>query len=144
MTSDLIAVAFVVLGAIGLAGSVVVARRRGVGPALTLAAWSLLLIGLWLVGATRLIARLVTAIGSFVTGLVFSPVVWLGVVILGLSVVLFVAGAWLRGRVQGDRVARPARQRGATQQKGIAAKPVRDSDDDFAEIEEILRRRGIS
>ena len=81
--------------------------------------------------------------------LVFSPVVWLGLVVTALSAVLFVVSGWMlrRGAPQkaaatgkaepGQGKALP-RSPGSSQPTGPAG-----AGDDMADIEEILRKHGI-
>lgn len=117
---------------LGLLASWGVSRRRGAASGMRGAAWSLVPMGFYLTGLT-----------AFLSGLVFSPLKWAGVVVLGLAGVLYlVSGVSLRT----PRAARAPRETGpsrARQVPGPAAPPAK-ADDDMADIEEILRRRGIS
>src|SRR5215471_6279915 len=96
------------LTAIGLIGSWFALRRRGARAAMRGVAWSLLPIALYLVGVLQVLWRFGVAIGDFFGGLAFSPRVWSGVIIAGISLVLFVVTGGLRGRARrkqgkGDR-----------------------------------------
>lgn len=146
------------LTAVGIVLSYLVFRRRGMIAGLRAIAWSLLPLAAYLIGAPRTLWDIGTAIVRFVTGLVFSPMVWAGVVLAGLSAVLFVVSGTLRGRALSR-----ARAQGQTAEGGAAgeqagggpkAKPrqVEQSTgsagagaagDDFSDIEAILKRRGI-
>src|SRR5580698_1055563 len=53
------------------------------------AAWSLLPLVMYLTGSIRLVGRLGSAIVSFAGSFVFSPKAWLGVILFGLAVLLF-------------------------------------------------------
>ncbi|SDR25277.1 cellulose synthase [Thermostaphylospora chromogena] len=154
------------LTGVGLVVSFLLLRRRGAASGLRMAAWSLLPLAAYLTGALPTLWRIGTAVVGFVTGLVFSPAVWAGVALAGLSVVLFLVSGVLRGRAR-DRAAAPA-ERGrqgvaASQAKGVTAggsaagasadeatrpmaRPAKKpaADDDFSDIEEILKRRGIT
>jgi hypothetical protein len=151
------------LTGLGLVLSWVALRRRGAGAGLRGAAWSLLPMAAYLTGAVEMLWRIGTAIADWVGGFVFSPKVWFGVIVFALAVLLFMVSGALRrraaarsGRVQGaDRRAvgpataggQPAAERGALERASAsraAAKGKADADDEFAEVEEILRRRGIS
>ena len=125
------------LSLIGLLLSFVVWRRRGAASGLRAAAWSLLPAAAGLTGVLRLFAEVADSVGSWAARLVFSPVVWLGVVVAGVSGLLFVASGVLRRR-QGDRPA-------VTGRTAHPAAPARSGapalDDD---IEAILRKHGIS
>jgi hypothetical protein len=152
------------LTGLGLVLSWVALRRRGAGAGLRGAAWSLLPLAAYLTGAVEMLWRIGTAIADWVGGLVFSPRVWAGVIVFALAVLLFMISGPLRRRAA-DRSARvegsgrravgpataagqqPAADRGALERASAgraAAKGKADADDEFAEIEEILRRRGIS
>src|SRR5262252_3404562 len=86
------------LTALGLIGSWFALRRRGPRAAARWLAWSLLPIALYLLGILQVLWRFGVAIGDFFSGLVFSPKVWSGVVLIGIALVLFVVTGGLRGR----------------------------------------------
>jgi hypothetical protein len=97
-----------------------------------------------------------TGLTKFLADLVFSPVKWAGVIVLGLGAVLYVtSGVMLRrgggakegsGRVDAGRgdsggapkAASKGRAKPAVEERKAAADP------DLAEIEQILKNRGIS
>ncbi|WP_018656452.1 hypothetical protein [Actinomadura flavalba] len=129
--------------ALGLVLSWAVARRRGAASGLRGAAWALVPTAATLTGVTE-----------FLVDLAFSPVKWAGVGVAGLAVLLYLtSGAMLsrkvtaaeegggappketRGRARGgDRaVERPAGRSGSG-----------GGDPEMAEIEAILRNRGIN
>jgi hypothetical protein len=120
-----------VLTLLGGAASVLLWRRRGAASGLRALAWSLLPLAAALTGVLRLTWEIADSVGAWAVRLVFSPVVWLGVVVAGVSLVLFVVSGVLRGR-------RPAGHGRRT--------PVVEgrSDDDLADIEAILKKHGIS
>ncbi len=68
---------------------------------------------------------------------------WLGVILLGVSVVL-IGRALLRSRGRGSRARAVAVRRAAGARPPKAARGAPAIDDDMAEIEAILRKRGIS
>jgi hypothetical protein len=149
------------LTGLGLVLSWLALRRRGAGAGLRGVAWSLLPLAAYLTGAVEMLWRIGTAIADWAGGFVFSPKVWSGVIVFALAVLLFMVSGALRrrsaarsGRLEGAdrRAVGPARAAGqpasleptpagrqAAPRKGKA-----DADDEFAEVEEILRRRGIS
>ncbi|GAA2592009.1 hypothetical protein SMC26_33610 [Actinomadura fulvescens] len=100
-------------------------------------------------------AAAMTGVTEFVTELVFSPVKWAGVVLAGLAVTLYLAsGVMLSRRAEaGGAVEEGGRSKGAKAPKEAKRRPkaVERSgggapaamDPDLAEIEEILRNRGI-
>jgi hypothetical protein len=125
---------------LGLLGSWRVRRRRGTASAIRGAAWSLVPMAAYLTGLT-----------AWAADLVFSPVKWAGIGLLGLAAVLYVtSGVMLRrrvgagedatGRARGRAPAEGAGPRGAVGPRGRPAV----ADPDLADIEDILRRRGIS
>jgi heme exporter protein D len=148
----------------GLVLSFLAFRRRGAAAGMRTTAWALLPLGAYLTNALQTLWTIGAAAVGFVTSLVFNPVVWAGVAVTGLSVVLFVTSGVLRGRklakAGGPRKAkdkeaptapqqRPVAGQGAGQGSGQgAAKPAvaapKQSDDDFSDIEAMLKRRGIS
>ncbi len=154
------------LTGLGLVLSWVALRRRGAGAGLRGAAWSLLPLAAYLTGAVEMLWRIGTAIADWVGGFVFSPRVWFGVIVFVLAVLLFLVSGALRRRASGRSGTQveasgrrsvasgaagrqPAGERGTLERApaGRAAAPTKgkaDADDEFAEVEEILRRRGIS
>ncbi|HZY27888.1 MAG: hypothetical protein ACRDVO_16810 [Jiangellaceae bacterium] len=128
MLQDLISIAVAAAGVGFVALAVRQARSKGWAGSLQLAAGGFLLIGASAIG-----------IVGFLAGIVLSPLAWLGVVALGLAGVLFIAGQRLEGRTpKADRGQAVERRK----QAAVEAKPP-TTDDDMAEIEEILRRHGI-
>ncbi|MGI5422613.1 hypothetical protein [Actinomadura luteofluorescens] len=119
-------------------------RRRGAGTGLRGAALSLVPL-----------AAAMTGVTEFFVDLAFSPVKWAGVAVAGLAVMLYLAsGAMLSRRAGagaggGGKAAESGERRRSA---GRAAKPKRGvegpapggGDPEMAEIEKILRDRGIS
>ena len=109
------------LTAVGLIGSWFALRRRGPRAAARWLAWALLPIALYLVGILQVLWRFGIAIGDFFSGLAFSPKVWSGVILAGVSLVLFVVTGGLRGRSKRKRAkAEPDSQPQATRALGAA------------------------
>ncbi len=140
----------VLLTGMGLAASWVLWRKRGAASGLRGVALSLLPVAALLTGTWRLVWEIGDAIGSWAVGFVFSPVVWLGVAVAGVSAVLFVVGSAMRTRgTRADKPAVESKKRGAQGNPALtsgADRPVAKTaiDDDLAEIEAILKKRGIS
>lgn len=145
------------LTGVGLVVSFLLLRRRGAAAGLRLAAWSLIPMAAYLTGALPTLWRVGTALVGFVTGLVLSPSVWAGVALTGLAVVLWLVSGVLRGRGRAAKPAKPRPEAPASQTPAVtrgtstgaigrAAEPAKKpaADDDFSDIEEILKRRGIS
>src|SRR3954451_14978574 len=91
---------------LGLIGSWAAWRRRGVAAGTRGVAWSLLPVSLYLTGLLELVWDVVRSTVSWVTHLIFSPTVWAGVALFGVSVVLYVVSGVARGR-RGDTVKAP-------------------------------------
>jgi hypothetical protein len=127
---------------LGLLGSWAAYRRRGLASGMRGAAWSMVPMGAYLTGLTK-----------FLADLAFSPVKWAGVALFGLGALLYIgSGAMLRRgtAVEGGprrkrepesapkSAAKGAAPKGELERRGPAADP------DLAEIEQILKNRGIS
>lgn len=130
---------------LGLVGSWAAVRRRGAASGLRGAAWSLVPLGAYLTGLTK-----------FLADLAFSPVKWAGVIVLGLGAVLYMtSGVTLRrggGTAEVDSGAnKPEKSKKKVERassggapKGAIEKRQPATDPDLAEIEQILKNRGIS
>lgn len=147
----------VLLTVLGLVTSVLVWRAKGPASGLRGVAWSLLPLAAGLTGVLKLIWQIGTNIVDWAVRLVFSPVVWAGVAVAGVALMLFAVSAALRARegtaarrsgagpgagrpqLTAERSSPPARGR-RTKTAGSAA----GSDPELDDIEEILRKHGIS
>jgi len=137
---------------VGLGLSVVAWRRRGPRSGLRGIAWSLLPIAAYFTHSVRLIGQLVSAIVQFASSFVFSTKAWVGVGLLVLAVLLFVASGGV------PKVRRPARRKDARKDRAgdesgqpgkVPALQDRNAkaaaeDDDLGEVRDILKRHGIS
>ncbi len=138
-------------------------RRRGVAAGLRGTAYTLLPAAAYLTDSMRMITRIVDAVGDWALGLVFRPTVWAGVILAGIALLLFVVSGFLRGRALGrartgnrrdSRKEVPDSTRQQLSRSGSAGTsagsptgtPTGTSagDDDLADIEAILRKRGIT
>lgn len=138
-------------------------QHRGTAAALRGSALTLLPVAAYLTGTLRLLGQIVDAVVSWATRLVFSPTVWMGVGLAGLSVVLYVIAGFMRDRGKGARPHVQSRRAAEPKQTGQRPKKGRDLplpeaksskssgsqsgpvlDDDLADVEAILRDRGIS
>ncbi|MFI6909098.1 cellulose synthase [Nonomuraea sp. NPDC050394] len=150
---------------LGLVLSFLAWRRRGATAGIRGVAWSLLPMAAYLTGAHALIWGIVASVVGFVTGLVagvINPFVWAGVGLAGLAVVLFVVSGVMRKRGVGGATPKQPKQakvksgvktgetpaaQAATAPQAVNPSPApskgRAKDDDFSDIEEILKRRGI-
>ena len=117
-------------------------------------------IALYFTGLLRLVWDAVVALASWATSIIFSPAMWFGISLLGLCVVLWVVGGLLTRRAvtrRGSAPAAPAGSRPAVGTGGTATSkapapksapkgkaPAQEVDPEMAEIEAILKNRGIS
>ncbi|MBD8869245.1 cellulose synthase [Nocardioides donggukensis] len=140
----------------GAAWTVHAFRRRGTLSGLRGLAITLLPLAALLTGTLRMFTRITDAVLDWATSLVFSPVVWLGVSLFGVSVLLFVltgfaarrsSGALPEGGSEagseGRRVGRGRRaERSGELPAARRGEPA--IGDDMADIEAILKKRGIT
>lgn len=139
-----------VLTALGAGWTWYAFRHRGAASGLRGAGLTLLPPAAWLTGTLHMFSEITGSVASWATDLVFSPKVWAGVVLAGLAVVLLVVSGILRDRalaaggsaVRGET--EPGAKRGQLPSSSKGGGSPLDDDDDLSEIEEILKRRGIS
>jgi hypothetical protein len=139
-----------VLTLLGLGASAFVWMRRGPVSGLRAVAWSLLPLAAGLTGTLRLAWDIIDSIGTWGARLVFSPVVWLGIVVAGVSLVLFVVTGVVRRR-QGPRATkavagdgRKAVTSGKTPKAAKGQPQATPGLEGMEDIEAILRKHGIS
>jgi hypothetical protein len=154
------------LTGLGLVLSYVAMRRRGLGSGVRGAAWSLLPLAAYLTGAIEMFWKMGAAVGDFAKGFVFSAQVWSGIAVAGVAAVLFVVSGPLRRRrvKRGQDKSAVGAKAGATAGPGreLAARPApaattapgrtpvkarkgkEADDDDLGDVEDILRRHGIT
>jgi hypothetical protein len=143
-----------VLTIVGLALSWRAWRRRGTAAGIRGLAWSLLPLAAWLTGTLKLVASIAGDVSTWVVHLVFSPIVWTGVVLFGVSIGLFLLSGMLRGRGAGqaevDTSRRSARStlrssgtRAVPKSSTSSTRPGGDDIEGMDEIEAILKKHGI-
>ncbi|GHF39551.1 hypothetical protein GCM10010218_21030 [Streptomyces mashuensis] len=142
------------VSAAGLGIALVTAYRRRFLAATRIAAWSLIPVGLVLTGVV-----------DWLTDIVLKPTVWAGFGVLALSFLLFTVSRAVERRSGGSRAERRerraairARRRDAVApasatpgipaapeagRKGRGAKAAGGGDEDFSDIEAILKKHGI-
>ncbi|MEV7432004.1 hypothetical protein AB0N29_20495 [Nocardioides sp. NPDC092400] len=123
-------------------------RRSGLASGLRGAGLTLLPVAAYLTDTLRMFTRIGTAVGDWATGLVLSPVVWSGIVLAGVAAVLLVVSGVVRDRerakaVDGAPRSDPEPRRATGKGKPAIGTPD-GGDDDLADIEALLRKRGIS
>ncbi len=159
------------LTGLGLVLSYLVMRRRGLKSGMRWAAFSLLPLAAYLTGSIQMFWKMGAAVGDFAKGFVFSAEVWSGIALAGLAFVLFVSsGGRLRRRRDQEKrdagtravgtpagaTAAPGREVTARSAAAAAAAPAKapakvrkgaspaGDDDDLGDVEDILRRHGIT
>ena len=133
-------------------------RRRGAANGLRALGFTLLPAAAWLTGTLEMVVEIAGSVTDWATSLVFNVLTWTGVGLAGLAAVLFVVSGFIRDRQLGraqsgkasDKAARrarkngdagPAQQRSLPPASGTAGRsPI---DDDLADIEALLKKRGI-
>lgn len=141
----------VALSAAGLAVALLAAWRRRFVRAARIAAVALLPVGLAMAGLLGLAADIGAAAADWAASLVLRPTVWGGFAVLAGSVVLW-AGARFGARRRRSGAAAGSRRdaaaapgTGKPQPPAVAAKPepARGTDENFSEVEAILKKHGI-
>lgn len=146
-----LAAALTVLGAIW---TWVAFRRRGLGAGVKAFGWTLLAPAAYLTGLLRAGGRIVDAIADWAARLVFSPTVWIGFGIAALAVVLIFVARVLPTKEKPSRAARkgaagaaPAGSAGPASvgaPKTAKGPVIDDDDEDMADVNDILKKYGIS
>ena len=131
-------------------------RRRGAANGLRALGFTLLPAAAWLTGTLEMVVEIAGSVTDWATGLVFNIFTWTGIGLAGLAVLLFVVSGFIRdrqlGRARSGKTSETAsrtasgevtsKQRGALPpSSGTAGRsPI---DDDLADIEALLKKRGI-
>ena len=116
-------------------------RRRGLTSGLRALGFTLLPLAAYLTKTLQMFTRIAEAIADWATRLVFSPTVWLGVVIGGIGIALIVVSSAMRARRPERAAGRPAAPPAQGAPRRSAAV---EADPEMAEIEALLRKRGIN
>ncbi|WP_432560457.1 hypothetical protein [Granulicoccus sp. GXG6511] len=137
------------LTALALVVAIVLWLRGRRGRALQAFGFAALPVGLYLTGLLGMVFDAAAALGRWAGQLVFNPAVWAGLGLLGLAVVLWVVGGFVARRTRGRRPVEKAADRKSVEKRtsGRTAPAARSggatADNEFDEIEELLRKRGI-
>jgi len=98
--------------------------------------WATLPWAAWLLGMFTLGWRIGSAFGDWGTRFVFNPAAWLGFILAGVAIVLIWAGSRFASDSAGDEL-EPSRKRSRSVESSSGS-------DEFADIEAILKKRGIT
>jgi hypothetical protein len=118
-------------------------RHRGVTAAVRAAGITLLPLAAWMTGLLEVFGDVADSFAHWFTRLVFSPMVWLGVIVFFVAVVLIGGANAVSRRID----PKPAKsRRGGDKPKSVQKTSHPDPliDDEMAEIQAILKKRGIS
>lgn len=127
-------------------------RRRGAANGLRALGFTLLPAAAWLTGTLEMVVEIAGSVTDWATGLVFNVLTWTGIGLAGLAAVLFVVSGLIRdrqlGRAQSGKATRkgsgevgPAQRESLPPSSGTSGRsPI---DDDLADIEALLKKRGI-
>jgi hypothetical protein len=124
-------------------------RHRGVVAAVRGAGLTLLPIAAWLTGLLEVAGKIGDALSHWLATLVFNPATWLGMII-GFVAIVLIGGANAiarRGKPdKPDKSDKPQKTQGSSAPKAVRATKSPDPliDDEMAEIQAILKKRGIS
>ena len=122
-------------------------RHRGVTAAVRAAGITLLPLAAWMTGLLEVFGEVTDAFAHWFTRLVFSPMVWLGVIVFVVAVVLIGGANLVSRRVEPKpKKSRRGVDKPKDKPKAVAATTATDPliDDEMAEIQAILKKRGIS
>jgi hypothetical protein len=121
-------------------------RSRGFVAGLRGVAFTIIPVALLLTDTLEMATKIGSAVGDWVGNFAFSPASWLGIILAVVSVTCFLAAGFLAERGVGAATSekKPARKELA-KGKGAKKEPVlSDVDPEMAEIEALLRKRGIT
>jgi hypothetical protein len=124
-------------------------RHRGTAAGLRGLALTLIPPAAWATGTLERFTRIVNAIVDWITDFVFSPLSWAGIGLAGIAVVLYVVGGMARSR-EADRATGGQAVGGDSAAPGKQLPPGRRArsepviDPELAEIEALLKKRGIT
>lgn len=126
-------------------------RRRGAANGLRALGFTLLPAAAWLTGTLEMVVEIAGSVTDWATGLVFDLFTWAGIGLAGLAVVLWVVSGFIRDRqiARGQAAGGPRSAAAPASRESLPpATPSRQKggspiDDELADIEALLRKRGI-
>lgn len=136
------------LTVVGLVWTWVAYRRRGAVAAMRALGFTMLPAAAYLTGTLEMFTEIAGSVTDWASGLAFNPLTWTGIGMAGFGIVLIVISGFLRDRqlARGTtpEVGAPGRSKPlpeATSTRAPRQAPV--VDDELAEIEALLKKRGI-
>jgi hypothetical protein len=129
--------------------TVVTWRKRGAGPGLKLLGVSFMPMAAILLGLQRTLELVITTVWDFIRQFVGITTAWIGLGMAAFGVLLYLLGGAINARQlsrarAGDPGAVQSGDRPAVGAAGTGKTKKQDGDEDLSDVEEILRRRGIS
>ena len=135
--------------------TVVTWRKRGAGTGLKLLGVSFLPMAAILLGLQHTLRLVVTAVWDFITQFVGITTAWIGLGMAALGVLLYLLGGAINARqLSRARTGQPGAvsdgtrpavgPAGSGSRSAVTTNKKQDGDEDLSDVEEILRRRGIS
>jgi hypothetical protein len=118
-------------------------RRRGLVSGTRALGFTLLPLAAYLTKTLQMFTGIAGEIGDWATSLVWNPMVWSGIVVGAVGIGLIMVSGALRTRQVAKADGTDPRELPA-KRTSEAGQPALAGDDDMAEIEAILRKRGIS
>ncbi|WP_242497947.1 hypothetical protein [Nocardioides glacieisoli] len=128
-------------------------RRRGAANGLRALGFTLLPAAAWLTGTLEVVVEIAGSITDWATSLVFNVLTWSGVGLAGLALLLFVVSGFIRdrqlargqaaggsGKAPADAAPSARRELPSASARSKGGSPV---DDEMADIEALLKKRGI-
>jgi hypothetical protein len=121
-------------------------RHRGFTAAVRAAGFTLLPLAAWMTGLLQVFGDVADSFAHWFTRLVFSPTVWLGMIVFVVAVVM-IGGANAVSRRLDPKPNKKDKSSDAKRPKAVSRTTAPDPlliDDEMAEIQAILKKRGIS
>jgi len=126
-------------------------RRRGAANGLRALGFTLLPAAAWLTGTLEMVVEIAGSVTDWATSLVFNVLTWSGVGLAGLALLLFVVSGFIRdrqlaraqaagGKAAADPTPSARRELPSTSARSKGGSPI---DDEMADIEALLKKRGI-